>query len=331
MQLEVYEAAIYSDTAAKTNQATEDTKGQFPKLDPIVIWLALFVFGGGLLALYYAGLGYFPEVSWQDALTHMALMTIIGGGLLVAYSFLLFVPGAIWRKFLIDDTQLKSGLLMRSAEPCVWSVTKRILFPFALFMTFCHFLLFLREDGPSGFVPVGAAASLIAVSGLLVRDFGEGLDRAPSCQLPQAGAISDSRTLWLNRGIVGATHSLLLLAFIGKVRYDGDLDPRSLCLAALLPLATSQGLYSRIHVVRAPQRNRPSARIHPRTIRRIGRARYRTDLAFSAGQSWRLAVRLSSAWRLSGSFTESTVGQLPRLRKRGERFLGLSCCCAPWW
>lgn len=105
----------------------EDLTAKIPKLDAsLTLWLILFVFGGGLLALYYAGIGYFPMVSWQDALTLMALMTIIGGSLLVAYSFLLFVPGAIWSEFLIFDEQLHKVLMMgaREWEPCVWSVTK---------------------------------------------------------------------------------------------------------------------------------------------------------------------------------------------------------------
>src|ERR1700710_2957120 len=114
MQLEVYEAAVYG-AAAKSSEAPQESANasQIPKLDAsVALWLMLFVFGGGLLALYYAGVGYFPEVSWQDALTYLALMTIIGGSLLVAYSFLLFVPGVIWSEFLICDDQLKQVLAM---------------------------------------------------------------------------------------------------------------------------------------------------------------------------------------------------------------------------
>lgn len=75
---------------------------------------------GGILALYYAGIGYFPEFTWQDALTYLALMTIIGGTLLVAYSFLLFVPGAIWAEWLIDKRFMlpsPQGKKLRDQEP----------------------------------------------------------------------------------------------------------------------------------------------------------------------------------------------------------------------
>jgi hypothetical protein len=169
MQFEVYEGAVYREGEPQSKEVLPAVqKAEIPKLDAsIALWLIFFVFGGGLLALYYAGISYFPEVSWQDALTFMALMTIIGGSLLLAYSFLLFVPGAIWSEFLICDGQLNKVLTMaaRPLEPCVWTISKQILFPFAIFMAFCHFLLY--EGGSPRLVPWGAAASLAAVSGLL--------------------------------------------------------------------------------------------------------------------------------------------------------------------
>lgn len=198
-------------------------KGEILKFDTsAALWLILFVFGGGLLALYYGGIGYFPEVSWQDALTYLALMTIIGGSLLVAYSFLLYVPGAIWSEFLIYDPQLRHGLMMptRTWEPCVLSVTKRILFPFTLFMASCHFLLYV--DGPPAFVVLGAVASLGAVSGLLARDLREGLEAASGRQArghpPSADAVLNMSTLLRARLYVGASHILLLGTFIARAK-----------------------------------------------------------------------------------------------------------------
>jgi len=197
------------------------------------------VFGGGLLALYYAGIGYFPEVTWQDALTYMALMTIIGGSLLVAYSFLLFVPGVIWSEFLICDKQLHVVLMMgaREWEPCVVSVTKRILFPFAVFMVFCHFLLYLVDENAL-LVAFGAAASLIAVSGLLGRDFLQGLKaaaqkKAVAGKTQPAAVIADTPGLRWHRVLAGVSHAFLLAVFLVKVSDQG-----LLWLAALLPLAS---------------------------------------------------------------------------------------------
>jgi hypothetical protein len=178
-----HEAASRTESEPHSVETPPSTqKLEIPKLNTsIALWLILFVFGGGLLALYYAGIGYFPEVSWQDALTYMAMMTIIGGSLFVGYSFLLLVPGAIWSEYLISDERFEQILRLKTRkwEPCVWRVTVRIIFPFFLFMAFCHFLLYLQPEnrGPA-FVAIGAAASLFAVSGLLGRDIFKGL-RSP--------------------------------------------------------------------------------------------------------------------------------------------------------
>jgi hypothetical protein len=248
-------------------------KAEIPKLDTsLALWLILFVFGGGLLALYYAGIGYFPEVSWQDSLTYMALMTIIGGSLLVAYSFLLFVPGAIWSEFLIFDKQLHKVLMMgaRAWEPCVLSVMKRILFPFALFMAFCHLLLFLQDGaGRAGpvFVALGAAASLAAVSGLLGRDLREALELAATMKAhgepPPAGAVLDTSTISRYRWFVGALHALLFAAFIAKV--SGWFQPGLgiLWISALLPLASFVVMFYRWLKSRGQQRASESAATHP--------------------------------------------------------------------
>jgi hypothetical protein len=227
------------------------------KLDTsVALWLILFVFGGGLLALYYGGIGYFPEVSWQDALTYLALMTIIGGCLLVAYSFLLFAPGAIWSEFLVFDPQLYPALTMSSRqwEPCVVSITKRIVLPFTLFMAFCHFLLYV--DGPSSFVALGAVASLTAVSGLLVKDLREGLEANPG---QETGVVPDSGSLWMARAYIGASHAFLLGAFIAKAM-DVPVQPDCLWVFALLPALAFCVLLVQNHVDRRRQRRGSKAK-----------------------------------------------------------------------
>ncbi len=242
MQLEVGSNSSFSSGELPPPAAK---KAKLPKLDAsLAVWLILFVFGGGLLALYYAGIGYFPEVTWQDALTYMALMTIIGGSLLLAYSFLLFVPGVIWSEFLICDKQLHEVLMMgaREWEPCVVSVTKRILFPFAVFMAFCHCLLYLVDEN-AFLVASGAAASLIAVSGLLGRDFLQGLKAAakkkPDVGKPQpAAVIADTPELRWHRVLVGVSHAFLLAVFLVKVSGRSQFDKGILWLATLLPLAS---------------------------------------------------------------------------------------------
>jgi hypothetical protein len=244
-----------SDPPAAEIQLASPVTGFF-KPDALVLWVILFVFGGGLLALYYAGIGYFPEVSWQDALTFMALMTIIGGSLLVAYSFLLVVPGAIWSEFLICEQHLRPLLMMghRRWEPCVWAVTKRILFPFALFMAFCHFLLY--EEGPWGLVPLGAVASLLAVTGLLLRNLQKGFAHFRQTAPAASDPPQDPPSLNRHRLFVAATHTPFLGAFIAKAGGFGPdltLLPGArvfLWVFALLPLVSFAALFlqSRIEI-----------------------------------------------------------------------------------
>jgi hypothetical protein len=237
-----------SDPLAAEIQLASPVKEIF-KPDALVLWVILFVFGGGLLALYYAGIGYFPEVSWQDALTFMALMTIIGGSLLVAYSFLLLVPGAIWSEFLIYEQHLHPLLMMghRRWEPCVWAVTKRILFPFALFMAFCHFLLY--EEGPWGLVPLGAVASLLAVTGLLLRNLQKGFAHFRRTAPAAFNPTPDPPSLNWHRLFVAATHAPFLGAFIAKAGGFGpDLTALPwgcalLWVLALLPLVSFAALF----------------------------------------------------------------------------------------
>jgi len=229
-----------NEDKTQAGEAVPDFPKLGAKLDSIAaIWLVLFILGGGLLALYYSGIGYFPEVSWQGALTYMSLMTIIGGSLFMAYGFLLFIPGAIWSEFLIFDSHFEEILLMQSRkwQPCVLSVIKRIVFPFVVFMFFCHLLLFLQASKslPGLFVTLGATASLAAVSALIGKDLR--LELAALRSSGSQGSSADSGTIWLHRLHVGASHVPLLVAFIVSTR-KAQFDPTVLWVTGVLPLAS---------------------------------------------------------------------------------------------
>ena len=240
------------------SEALPPDRADIPKLEAgLALWLILFVLGGGLLALYYADLHYFPEFAWQDALTYLALMAIIGGGLIVAYSLLLFVPGTIWSEVLVFDQDLKHGLTMRGDrfEPCVMAVAQRILIPFALFMAFCHALLYLLETGGTTFfVIVGASSSLAAASWLLGRELGDVLDSSSRLERPSypypAGALTSSfapasrvqRSVGQLRLLAAALHLPLLLTFLtalnGYRTFVSALYTMAL-LPAMLPVASA--------------------------------------------------------------------------------------------
>jgi len=196
--------------------SSSDAAPPIAKLDlALLLWVTLFVLGGGLLALYYAQIGYFPDFGWEDALTYMALMAIIGGSLLVAYGLLLFVPGAMWSEFLVFVPELQPGLTLqtRDSEPCVLSIAKRVLIPFAAFITFCHCLLYLLDQTtkPGWLVLAGTASSLMAASWLLGTDLYDILHK-------KTHDVSQrrDRRLATARVVVASLHLPLLLATVWK-------------------------------------------------------------------------------------------------------------------
>jgi len=72
----------------------------------LIIWLFFLSLGGSLLALYYAHIGYLPDIEWKSALIYLAIASIIGTavGLLLLLSLL--IPGVIWDVFLVCDPLL---------------------------------------------------------------------------------------------------------------------------------------------------------------------------------------------------------------------------------
>ena len=46
----------------------------------LAVWLVFLAIGGGLLALYYAKIGYLPDIEWNSTLVYLAAASIIGAG-----------------------------------------------------------------------------------------------------------------------------------------------------------------------------------------------------------------------------------------------------------
>jgi len=45
----------------------------------LTVWLSFLAIGGGILALYYARIGYLPEIEWKSVLIYLFIGTIVGG------------------------------------------------------------------------------------------------------------------------------------------------------------------------------------------------------------------------------------------------------------
>jgi len=107
-------------------------------------WVLLFAFGGGGLAVYYSRIGYFPDIEWQQALSYLGALAIIGGWIVVLFSLLLFVPGFIWSEFLIFDPTILGVLcFVRNERPemCFRTAGTYIVAPFLGIMTVCDLML----------------------------------------------------------------------------------------------------------------------------------------------------------------------------------------------
>jgi hypothetical protein len=110
----------------------------------LLVWLVFLIFGGSLLLPHYARIGYLPEVGLDESLSYLFAMSLIGGGVALLYSLLLFFPGVIWSESLILDPYLRHLLCYNNGgvlEPCMRNIVRSIGLPFALFLAATHFAL----------------------------------------------------------------------------------------------------------------------------------------------------------------------------------------------
>ena len=231
-------------TEAKTQDEDEDGEKGWAGIESatltLLCWLVLLGLGGGLLSLYYAGIGYFPEVSWRDSLTYIAVLTILGGSLVVSYGFLLLVPGVFWSKLLIHEEQLKKDLCfncpVEGDEPCTWTVATRIGGPFAIFMAITHLLV---QYGQPIFVggsilALGAASILCAF--LLRRDF----------RIHDLKVDGEPRSLFGKAALSFSASGLVsLVALIAIYRIA---DPEAKNLASILLICTVTAVVANLFV-----------------------------------------------------------------------------------
>ena len=104
------------------------------------LWLVLFVFGGGLFALYYSNIGYIPDIKWEDSVVYVGALTLAGAFLFSLYFALLYIPGWIWSEFLIHG-KLDCIFCDGNQQPLRWRIIRDIGAPFAAFLACAHILL----------------------------------------------------------------------------------------------------------------------------------------------------------------------------------------------
>jgi hypothetical protein len=145
-------------TAQNQTGQLSGTIGKLLQADtPFLVWLIFFSVGGGILALYYARIGYLPEMEWKAALVYLFIGSMVGGviGLLLTIS--LFLPGVIWADFIVFDPILDgkltyelehtdhSGTKSKRKELCTKTVILCLGLPYLDVLLVSHLALRLGE------------------------------------------------------------------------------------------------------------------------------------------------------------------------------------------
>jgi hypothetical protein len=109
----------------------------------LTAWLIFLALGGGLLALYYSRIGYFPDIDWRATIVYLFAASIVGSviGLLLALS--LFAPGFIWSEFIVFESSLDNHFSYGAPEkePCVRSIITYLGLPFLVVLLLSHVAL----------------------------------------------------------------------------------------------------------------------------------------------------------------------------------------------
>jgi hypothetical protein len=118
----------------------------------LVVWLVFMILGGGLLALYYARIGYLPDIEWHFTLVYIAVVSFIGGAYGLLQSLAIFLPGYIWSEALICDSHIIGAFCYAERnehkpsdirrEPSVLKIFQYIGLPFLVCIVASHIALY---------------------------------------------------------------------------------------------------------------------------------------------------------------------------------------------
>ena len=110
---------------------------------PFVVWLIFLAFGGGILALYYARIGYLPDIEWQAVLIYLFIGSVVGGTIGLLLTISLLIPGVLWSEFIIFDRCFEKHFSydFRRKEPCMRSIIICLGMPFLLLLLISHVIL----------------------------------------------------------------------------------------------------------------------------------------------------------------------------------------------
>lgn len=116
----------------------------------VAIWLIFFAIGGGIFALYYAHIGYVPEMEWKASLVYLFIGSLVGGVLGLLLTMSLYLPGLIWSESIVFDPCLHFSYspptdrhpeIEHGTELCLRTIFSYLGLPFLLVLVLSHVAL----------------------------------------------------------------------------------------------------------------------------------------------------------------------------------------------
>jgi hypothetical protein len=132
-----------------------------------VVWLIFLAIGGGILALYYARIGYLPDIEWKTLLIYLFIGSMVGGTLGLLLTISLFTPGFLWSEFILFDKNLEKHFSydMERDELCIRGVITCLGLPFLFVLLISHLALLAGSALAYG----ASALGLLVITFYLMR------------------------------------------------------------------------------------------------------------------------------------------------------------------
>lgn len=178
---------VVSENGAAPSQPQQSSSSEIDKLlkanTPLAVWLIFLAIGGGILALYYARIGYLPEMEWKAALVYLFIGSIVGGVLGLLLTISLYLPGVMWADFIIFDAMLDgrltyevehtdaSGKQSIRKEPCIRSIITYLGLAYLGVLLISHLALRATKESASPSIKIIDLYWVIAAALLVVTFF----------------------------------------------------------------------------------------------------------------------------------------------------------------
>jgi hypothetical protein len=196
---------LEEETRAQSSQSRELLKTN----TPLLVWLIFLAVGGGLLTLYYARIGYIPDIEWSASIVYLAVASAVGGGVGLLLALSLLLPGLIWSESLVLDRKLSKAFCYQenSGELCLRSIFYRLGLPFGVVLFVSHLALRLGVVGYSM-----AAMVLLVITFSFMRARFEALLKVENCRtLHEKERRTFKYSAWFTLSVLLSQISMLVM------------------------------------------------------------------------------------------------------------------------